>query len=597
MIPDAYVMPARGGALDGVTLRHVTSLAALDDCRRWLSGQLDGQLCADTESAGLNPHRDRHRMTQIGDRRHGWAFPPEWMGAAHELLSRYAGRIGMFNSPYDMRVLGHQSGTWLSWAQIDDAQLVCHLADSARVNKLKARTALDIDPAAVSLEKALAEAMRKNHWTWATVPDTLPEYWIYAAMDPVDTSHLLGKHLPAVRQRWPASYDLELAYVRLCAKMMSAGMMIDIPYIKGWLAQIADWEARALAWLRSEYGITSVSSNAQIGQALDRAGIEIGPRTGTGLPQADKAAMDWYAARHPEAKPLLDTLRFAKKADGIQHRYLEKFLAMAVDGVVHYSIHSTGAQRTGRNSVTDPPMQTFDRDIPLVRGSFCPRDGHVFFTIDADQIEARLCAITSGDPQMIADFIECDRTGQSFFLNNAKRIYRQDIAKSDKRYTATKNTFYSMCYGSSLDNAAVTAGVTVEELEPIYQGFKQMYPVFGRRSRRLVERMKRMKGQPRVTTISGRELVVDRHRAYSAIDYEIQGSAAEIMKWGAVAVAAAGYEDFLRLTIHDELLAEVPREHAKDVQRAVTEILTDRDNFPVPLTWSGDILTERWVKT
>lgn len=494
-------------------------------------------------------------------------------------------------------MIGHQSGTWLDWARIDDAQLVFHLVDSAKVNKLKARCALDIDPAAVSGDKALAEAMRKQHWTWATVPDTLPEYWIYGAMDPVLTSHGLGKHLPVVAMRWPRSYDLELAYVRLCAKMMSAGMMIDIPYIKGWQSQIAEWEARALAWLRSEFGVTSVASNDQIGHALDRAGIPIGPRTGTGKPQADKAAMDWYSARYPEAKPLLDALRFAKKADGIQHRYLEKFLAMAVDGIVHYSIHSTGAQRTGRNSVTDPPMQTFDRDIPLVRGSFRPREGYVFLTIDADQIEARLCAITSGDPQMIADFNECDRTGQSFFLNMAQRIYKQQISKKDQRYTMTKNTVYATIYGSGMDTAAVTAGVTVDQLEPIYQGFKIMYPVLARRSRKLVERMKRMKGQPRVKTITGRELVVDRHRAYSAIDYEIQGSAAEIMKHGAVAVAAAGYEDMLRITIHDELLGEVPREHAEDIKRHWTEILTDRTSFPVPLTWSGDILPDRWVKT
>jgi len=377
--------------------------------------------------------------------------------------------------------------------------------------------------------------------------------------------------------------------------MMSAGMMIDIPYIKRWQSLTAEWEAGAWRWLRDQWGVTNMG-NGSVGAALEKAGIEIGPRTGTGMPQVDKAAMDWYAARHPEAKPLLDALRFVKKADGIQNRYLAKFLAMAVDGIVHYSIHSTGAQRTGRNSVTSPPMQTFDRDIPLVRGSFRPRDGNVFITIDADQIEARLCAITSGDPKMIADFNECDRTGQSFFLNMAGRIYGEPISKKDPRYTMTKNTVYATIYGSGMDTAAVTAGVTVDQLEPIYQGFKTMYPVLAKDSRRLVERMKRMKGQPRVKTITGRELVVDRHRAYSAIDYRIQGSAAEILKHGAVAVAAAGYEDMLRLTIHDELLGEAPREHAEDIKRHWTQILTDRDSFPVPLTWSGDVLEERWEK-
>jgi hypothetical protein len=36
---------------------------------------------------------------------------------------------------------------------------------------------------------------------------------------------------------------------------------------------------------------------------------------------------------------------------------------------------------------------------------------------------------------------------------------------------------------------------------------------------------------------------------------------------------------------------------AADVLREAERILTDRESFRVPITWSGSILTERWVKT
>jgi len=88
------------GVLDQVQLHRVDSMDALDECRRWL-GRSRQILCADTESGGLSPHRDRHRLTQLGDLTDGWAFPPGWFGAANEMLARYTGRIGMFNSPYD----------------------------------------------------------------------------------------------------------------------------------------------------------------------------------------------------------------------------------------------------------------------------------------------------------------------------------------------------------------------------------------------------------------------------------------------------------------------------------------------------------------
>ena len=75
-------------------------------------------------------------------------------------------------------MLAHQSGLWLPWMQVHDAQLVVHLADSLAPTALKARTARDIDHTALAGEKSLAEAKRRNGWNWATVPDHLPEYWL-----------------------------------------------------------------------------------------------------------------------------------------------------------------------------------------------------------------------------------------------------------------------------------------------------------------------------------------------------------------------------------------------------------------------------------
>ena len=51
--------------------------------------------------------------------------------------------------------------------------------------------------------------MRKQGWTWATVPIDFRPYWAYGALDPVLTSYLIEKFRPAVAQA-PAAYDLEL---------------------------------------------------------------------------------------------------------------------------------------------------------------------------------------------------------------------------------------------------------------------------------------------------------------------------------------------------------------------------------------------------
>lgn len=592
---------ARGGVLDQCVAHHVTSLAELDNFRRWAGETHDGPLCVDTESAGLSPHRDKHRMTQVGDKRHGWAFPPQWMGGAHEVLARWAGPLGMWNSPYDVRVLGHQSNLWLPWHQIEDGQLACHITDSAprgmvaaKAGALKPRAAHDIDPTAMTWDRSLEAAKARNGWDWATVPDDFPLYWQYGAMDTCLTSWELDKHLAAVRGRNAQSYDIELAYARIAASMMSSGLMIDRPWIARWTAEITAWYERAMAAL-APWGVHSPDASAEIGRALEMAGVVATERTPTGMIKTDRTTMEHYQAEFPHAAELIRTLRDAKKARSILERCLGKFERMADGEIMHYSINTIGAARTGRNSVTDPPMQTFDRDVPLIRGCFRPRPGHVLISWDAAQIEMRMAAHISGDRRLIDELRMCDETGQSFFVNVASRIYGELVPKSDPRYSWTKNTSYATIYGSGLTTAAATAGVSVAQLEPVYRGWKAQFSGLDRWGRELTNKCKDMRS-PAARTILGRRLAVDRGKEYSAVDYTIQGSAAEWLKQCVINLDAAGYGPLLRITQHDEVIAEVPVADAPAVLRDVTELLTDRATFRVPLPWEGKIMEERWEK-
>jgi DNA polymerase-1 len=96
--------------------------------------------------------------------------------------------------------------------------------------------------------------------------------------------------------------------------------------------------------------------------------------------------------------------------------------------------------------------------------------------------------------------------------------------------------------------------------------------------------------------MGGRRLYGQRGREYALVDYEVQGSAADFLKDATVAMDAHGYGELLRLTAHDELLAEVPREQAQEVLRAGVQIMTNRADFAVPITWDGEIMDTRWEK-
>jgi DNA polymerase-1 len=588
----AQITP-RGGVLDQATLHHVTSLDELDNFRRW-AGERREILCVDTESDDLRYWRSRHRMTQLGDLHAGWAFPPAWMGGAHEVLRNYKGRIGAFNSPYDRLVLRFQSGLDIPAWQVHDAQLACHLADSKAVLALKPRTARDIDPSALALDRELNDAMKANGWTYATVPDDFPGYWMYGAMDTVCTAHLLQRHLAAA-SACPRAYALELGYAGLCTEMMAAGLMTDRPYIEQNLREITAWQEQALAWLGERYWVSSPASNEQVGLALSRAGVKDLLSTPGGKPAINKVAMDHYAAHYPAAAELIRHLQWAVKAGKITEQ-LRKFLVMADgEGLIHASIHSVGAQSTGRSSVTTPALQTLDRDVEPVRGAIIPRPGYRFITWDADQVELRLAAHFSGDQRLIEDFRYCDENGLSFFLIFASRLYGE-ITKRDPRYTSTKNTVYSMLFGAGIETAAATAGIPALQAQPIYDGFRAQYRGLSEMMDDLIDEARSRPGRPWVETLSGRHLTLDGGKEYTATDYKIQGSAAEIMKQGGLDMAAAGLGEYLRLSLHDEWMAEVPEAYAEGVLEMGTKILTNRTDFAVPLTWSGQVLDHRWVK-
>ena len=316
------------------------------------------------------------------------------------------------------------------------------------------------------------------------------------------------------------------------------------------------------------------------------------------MAQTDVKAMTHYAATCGEAIPMIRAVQDAKKAGKVVSTYLAKMLDMAgSDDILHYAIHTIGAQRTGRSSISNPSMQNFSRDIPQVRGGFRPRPGHVLISFDADQIEMRLAAHFSGDRRLIEDFAYCDANGLSFFLNFAQTIYGP-ITKSDPRYTTSKNTAYGTVYGSGPETAAATAGVTLEAIKPIYAAWKSRYRRLDKWGRDLVNAQKyQHHHRPQVTTWYGRRLYARPGKEYGLVDYEVQGSAAECLKLAALNVDAAGYGSLLRLPVHDELILEVPIGDAEAVLRDVTKILNDTTSgFKVPVTWSGTIMETRWTK-
>ena len=594
--------------LDGVSLHFVESLSDVLAMYEWAGERRDGPIGYDTEATGLNPVTDRIRLAQLGDKNHGWAVPVEWIGAVIELLKKIIARrdyLVAHNSIYDARITRYSTGYQIPWHALHDTMLLARLADPLRPKGLKPLANRLIDPRASGGQRLLDDGMRRNGWTWATVPASFPPYHAYAALDPVLTRHLYDMFYPRISEECPAAYDLERAILPVVGTMMDHGLLVDQAYVHTQIKRLRDYAGRVREWLAGVYSIDSLMSARQIGTALTELGISDLPTTPkTGQYSITKEILEAIYSNpdnSQQARELARTVHRARHAEKMIGTYLENFLERAAyDGCVHPSINQMAA-RTSRMSCSEPNLQNLPRDDKVVRGAFVPHEGYVLISVDAQQIEMRIFSSLSEDAGLIEAFKHADSTGIDFYAVLASEIFQDQVSKKDPRRQSTKSASYARIFGAGLKKMAITAGVTTEQMRPVNDALGQRYPGMNSWPGSLIADMRNMmRGgeQPGTRTGTGRFLPVDSDTLYACVNYRVQAEAAECLKRAGVALASAGFQDMMRLFVHDEVILEVPASEAESVLMAVTEVLTNANpHYSVPITWDGNIMRERWVKT
>lgn len=585
--------------LTHVKLHFVESIDDLMEMKRWAGERRETPMGVDTESGGFSPWHTRLRTIQLGDKHHGWFIPWErWGGGALEILNSYEGEFTWHNLPHDAKFMEVKTGWKIPWHRCHDTLIGARIQDPSRPAGLKPLVSKLVDKTALTGQKLLDDAMKAQKWTWDTVPIDFDPYRVYSALDPVLNCHLWEHIIPDVQQRFGVVYDLEMAVVRIATKMMIKGAQLDPIYINAEREKLLTFSQEARLWLKVTYGITSPLSAGQISRALTELGVQIDAFTDAGAPKMDKATLERYqqTSLDTRVQELCRYVLAVRHADKLRGTYLDNFMEMAdSDGVLHASINTLAA-RTGRMSMSDPNLQNLPRDDKMIRGSIIPREGNVLISCDFSQVEARLGAHFSQDAGLIKAFNDADEFGTDFFCGVASGIFNEDIGKKDPRRQLTKNVVYASLYGAGTRKMAETAGVPYEQMAPVADGFNTTYPglkmVLESTYREAMAREK-----PYVITPLGRHIPLDKDRAFTqGLNSVIQSHAGEVFKISLTRMEAAGLSDYLLIPVHDEVVADVPREDAENVLHELEACMTDRENYAVAILADGGIMPERWQK-
>lgn len=422
----------------------------------------------------------------------------------------------------------------------------------------------------------------------------------YAAED-ADTAWRLAAILEPqlAEQGLNALYDdLELPLIPVLGDMEHTGIRIDSEFLARLSREMADQLDAVEKTIHDLAGRTfNIASPLQLRKVLfEEMKLPIQKRTGkTGEPSTDQETLENLAALgHAIPKAIIEHRQIAK----LKGTYVDALptLVHPKTGRVHTSFNQTIAS-TGRLSSSDPNLQNIPARTEQgrqIRQAFIPRDGWTLLTADYSQIELRLLAHFCGDDALRRAFAE-DRDVHALVAADIFKVPESDVTGAQRRVAKTVN--FGVIYGMSSHGLATRLGISRQEAN-------EFIDAYFHRFRRVLDYqdavLTRARTEGFVRTILGRRRPFDpaairpnstyhqRNQAErEAINMEIQGSAADLMKKAMIHVARRLQSDRLEakllLTVHDELVFETPPEELKIVANLVREEMTGAMSLSVPL--------------
>jgi DNA polymerase I len=568
--------------LDDVKLHFVNSMEEVEKLRTWLGDRRPvNALAFDLETSGLDRQKDVIRLAQIGDGVHGWAIPwDRWGGVLEDVVRLWEGDwIGHNVISFDIPFLKRE-GIEMPRHRVHDTMPMARINEPQYSMALKSQTARHVDASAGGLQAELAGTT----WTWATVPVDYEPYWLYGALDPVLAYKLFEYHYPIIQRDAPKAYDLELAVLWVTQAMEKYGAHVDRTAAAEHKKRFEAYCKTVEDWCMEHYKVKP-GSNASIIEILANEGFSFDKRTKSGAAALDAEVLQHID--HPLAQAVLNRRQLQKMASTYLRFYVEE---ADENNLVHPSINTLGA-KTSRMSMSNPnaqnlPRQGTSKAGDVVRRCFTTRYGDegTLIMCDFEQIEARLLAHYANEDAMITAF----KGDDDFFTTLARQIFVDDtIVKKDPRRQVTKNATYAILYGAGIAKFAKTAQITEAQARDYMTRWNALYPGVPRFQQDIYNTASENKiatGDAFVRSpFTGRKYVADDNKIYSLVNYTVQGGAAELMKMKLVELDAAGLGEWMVVPVHDEIIIDAPKEHAKDIVRVLQEVMNDDKLLNVPI--------------
>lgn len=360
--------------------------------------------------------------------------------------------------------------------------------------------------------------------------------------------------------------EVENPLVRVLTAMEFEGVSIDVDFLNDY-SKLLEKDAKAFEEnVYRQAGVRfNLASPKQLGEVLFEL-LKLDPKakkTKTGQYATGEDVLQKLAHNNPIVADILGFRELTK----LKSTYVDALpqIINSKTGRVHTS-YAQAVAVTGRLSSNNPNLQ----NIPIrsdrgreIRKAFIPRDkDHVLVSADYSQIELRIVAAISGDPNMCDAF----RQGKDIHTATAAKVYNIAEAEVTKemRYKA-KSVNFGIIYGQGAFGLADNLGIPRSEAKEIIDNYKKE---FGGISSYMADTIKFAQENGYVQTLMGRKrwlkdinsanFTVRGYAERNAINSPIQGTAADMIKLAMISIhqkiKEAGLQSRMILQVHDELV-------------------------------------------
>lgn len=389
------------------------------------------------------------------------------------------------------------------------------------------------------------------------------------------------------------AYAVEMPLTPILADMEKRGVAADKTQLdklnRTMSQEIEELEEKIYQYSFEKFNI---NSSQQLSDVLfNQLNLPAGKKLASGYYSTAAGELERLRNMHPIINLIIDYREISKLnstfVDGLRKSI------DPLDGKIHTTYHQT-LTTTGRLSSSDPNLQ----NIPIrserskaIRDVFVAAPGYKLIGADYSQIELRLLAHLSGDPDLIQAFND----GIDIHSNTAMKIFDKKIDEITARERALAKTVnFSIVYGvtpfglsqdlkSSVDTAA-------EYINSYYEHYAKVKPYL----ESLIEKAKKdgyvetMFGRRRyIPELNSSQFHTRSFGERAAMNAPLQGSAADLIKLAMNRIDRVLEQQNLQarfiLQVHDELIIELPEHEVEQVSQILQNGMESVAELKIPL--------------